>query len=682
MELRELAERIVFGEDLDADKLIDLSTADDTAPGPALQALPALPARAGAYAFCPREAPWMARPTPAALAQDAARGQLLHAFANHELLALELMALALLRFPDAPPAFRRGMVGIMREEQRHLRMYLGRMTALGVQPGEVPVNAFFWRCVADAPSPLDFVVRMALTLEQANLDFALTYARLFRLVGDGPTAALLDQVHADEIGHVRHGLRWMRTWKDPAQSDWEAFEGRLQLPLSPSRARGTELDRAVREEIGFDADFIERLCLYGRTKGRPPVVWLFQPSVEQEQRHGRGSYTPRAPVAALARDLAALPAWLGREGDVVLVPQAPGTAWLRAATAAGMPRAELVPPEDRPALAERKIGALHPWGWSPDTAAALAPFVANTLHGRTAYDPQQAILSSKAWSQALRPSLFAALAGPGIAPPSVIGAVLTEAAALDDTLAAVRATSGQQALVIKLPWSCSGDGQQRILGEITPKERATALNSLRAQGALVVEPWLPRLLDLSFHGDLDEAGRLTFRGVARFEADARGVFRRCHVGRIQAGLPTPLLRFLSDEGRKPRRLDQWARATLAHLAPHLAAHGYAGPIGVDAFLYTDPSGELRLQPLVEINPRFTMGRLALALGEHLAPGAHGTWEILRAGAIAADPPPPVCKDGRLLSGLVHTTEPRPDATFWSALQITPPATPPQTGRGG
>jgi uncharacterized ferritin-like protein (DUF455 family) len=673
VELRALAEQIVFGADLDADKLIDLGGATDAQAGPALLRPPPLPARAGPYAFSPREAPWMSRPTPAALRPDPARGQLLHAFANHELLALELMALALLRFPEAPMPFRRGLVAVMREEQRHLRLYLARMAELGVAAGEVPVNAFFWRCVADAPTPLDFIVRMSLTLEQANLDFALAYAAVFREVGDSVTADILDQVHADEVGHVRHGLHWMRAWKPPEQSDWEAFESRLKLPLSPSRARGPLLDRAVRQHIGFDEDFIEQLSLYGRTKGRPPALWLFQPSVEREIAHGAGPYSPRAAAAQLAADLAALPAWLGREGDVVLVPAAPSLPWLKQAIEAGMPRAELLPPGAREELHQRKIGSLRPWGWSPSTAAALAEFAPLTLHGRTAWDDALRPLSDKAWAQAQRAPLLAALADPALAPPAVAGHRLDDLADLDALIARVRDENGQDTVVIKAPFGCSGEGQLRVMGPLTDKQRATARNALAQQGHLLVEPWLDRLLDLSFHGDIEPDGTLTFRGVARFEADARGQFRAAHVGRMQAGLTPALLRFLSDEGRKPRRLDQWARATLQHLRPAIVARGHQGPVGVDAFLYRTLDGALRLHPLVELNPRWTMGRLALALEPLIAPGSTGRWEIVAAGSVDPNPPPPLRHQGRLRQGVVFTTEPRPQARFWSRLVISPPS---------
>ena len=73
------------------------------------------------------------------------RGLVLHFFANHELLAVELMALAILKFQDAPVNFRRGVVQTLKDEQQHVRMYRKRMAEIGVEFGQIPVSDYFWR---------------------------------------------------------------------------------------------------------------------------------------------------------------------------------------------------------------------------------------------------------------------------------------------------------------------------------------------------------------------------------------------------------------------------------------------------------------------------------------------------------------------------------------------------------
>ena len=72
------------------------------------------------------------------------------------------------------------------------------------------------------------------------------------------------------------------------------------------------------------------------------------------------------------------------------------------------------------------------------------------------------------------------------------------------------------------------------------------------------------------------------------------------------------------------------------MAAWLAARGHTGPVGVDALIARTPAG-LRLHPLVELNPRQTMGQLALALRPRLAPGTTGTLHLLDARVLGGPP---------------------------------------------
>jgi uncharacterized ferritin-like protein (DUF455 family) len=60
-----------------------------------------------------------------------ARIKCLARFAHHELMAVELFAWALLRWPDAPSALRAEFVRILADEQRHCQLYIDRVTGLG-----------------------------------------------------------------------------------------------------------------------------------------------------------------------------------------------------------------------------------------------------------------------------------------------------------------------------------------------------------------------------------------------------------------------------------------------------------------------------------------------------------------------------------------------------------------------
>ncbi len=193
------------------------------------------------------------------------RGRILHALANHELQAIELFAWALLAFPDAPLAFRRGLVAILADEQRHLGLYAERLAALGLAFGDLPVTGHFWNKLDHLGSPLELVCTMNLTFENANLDFAGDYAAAARACGDHATAAALAQVHEDEIAHVHFGWVWLHKLagdRDP----WEAYCASVKFPLGPKRARGAVLDRDARRRAGFSEAFIDALDAVAPTR--------------------------------------------------------------------------------------------------------------------------------------------------------------------------------------------------------------------------------------------------------------------------------------------------------------------------------------------------------------------------------------------------------------------------------
>lgn len=615
MRVQDWAGGLLLGDRL-PDKLCWPEALDIDAAGPALVAPPAAPGRPADWAFSTERQPF---PALSELSDPRARGRMLHVFANHELLAIELLALGLLRFPDAPRRFRQGLVTTIRDEQVHLSLYLERMIALGVQPGQVPVHSFFWDCVADMPTPLDLCVRLGLVFEQANLDWCIHYGRALRQVGDEQTAAVMDRVLDDEIGHVQHGLHWFRRWKDPGQSDWDAFVGRLSLPLSPSRARGPFVDRQVRQRAGLDEGFVDRLEVWARSKGRPPTVWAFNPDCEAEIRDPAHRSAPA--VAALERDLAALPWVLAAPHDLVRVPRPPSLPWLRHLREAGFQ-----PPELATEVGDRLVAGLSPWGWSPRMAALLGPLVTSLppLPDPTAFRKDRAAILAPAplggtscatWGEVQRAA--AALASQGFAP------------------------------AVKPVLSTAGQG---ILRRV---EEAAVRRLLATQPAVLVVPWLPRELDLSLHLDLGPDGPRT-RGFTVFQTTEGGAWRRSLASPPDLGVSGELLRFL--HGQHPRGLPGLATQVAERVAALLSPLGVRGPVGVDMLVGRLPDGRRVLHPVVELNPRWTMGRVALALRPRLAPGAVAWLSLLRPptgelGGLQRD------ERGRLRSGRLWLTDP-------------------------
>lgn len=199
-------------------------------------------------------------PPPEGMADPEQCRRVLHAFANHELQAVELFAWALLAFPEAPGTFRSGLLSILVDEQRHLSLYLQRLEQLGVSFGRWPVSGYFWNKLEHFATPLRFVCSMSLTFESANLDHTLDYAVAAESAGDDKTAAVLRQVHHEERAHVAFGLRWLEAFKEPAESPLEAWLGALAWPLRPALARGPAFHPEARKGLGFDDEWLALLA--------------------------------------------------------------------------------------------------------------------------------------------------------------------------------------------------------------------------------------------------------------------------------------------------------------------------------------------------------------------------------------------------------------------------------------
>lgn len=262
MELRAFAERILLSDTIEAKLLpIELPTTD-LLPGPAWR--PDVPQRPERLRFAGRkQAPLM--PPPKSFRHPEKRALAHHIMANHELQALEVMALTLCAFPAAPPAFRLGMVNIMADEQRHTRMHIERAAVLGLQFGAVPVNGYFWEKAREFTSVLDYLAGLPLTFEGGNLDHTLEFAESFEAAGDARSAALMRVIHRDEIEHVRFGLDWLRQLKPPELSDWEAYVAHLHFPLKPEKSKGKVFQEEARRQAGMSDEFLAQLAKVERT---------------------------------------------------------------------------------------------------------------------------------------------------------------------------------------------------------------------------------------------------------------------------------------------------------------------------------------------------------------------------------------------------------------------------------
>ncbi len=248
----EFARKILEGEDLE-DKLLDESIEFDEFKE---YSLPQLPGRRRKISFSDKQikfpkAPSLNLPDKKALA--------LHSFANHELLAIEMMAAAILLYPHKTEddiRFKRGVFSALKDEQKHLQLYIGRLNELGYEFGDFPLNDFFWRQMEKLNTPAEYLSVMALTFEAANLDFAQYYAKIFAELGDKKTSGILQTVLEDELSHVALGAHWLKKWRGD-RTLWEYYLEILPWPLTPARSKGIAYDPDLHLRAIGDESFLE-----------------------------------------------------------------------------------------------------------------------------------------------------------------------------------------------------------------------------------------------------------------------------------------------------------------------------------------------------------------------------------------------------------------------------------------
>jgi uncharacterized ferritin-like protein (DUF455 family) len=204
-------------------------------------------------------------PRAGALRDPRRRAQILHTFFHHELQAAELMAWALLAFPETPRAFRVGLLHVLADEVRHANMYAREIERLGSRIGDFPVRDWFWSRVPSARSAVEFCAVFGMGFEGANLDHAPRFAARFRDAGDEEGARVQDLVAEEEVPHVTFALRWFSRWTGGAEfSSWAAC---LPPPISPMLLRGDPIERKERLRAGFSEDFLDALSAWQKKPG-------------------------------------------------------------------------------------------------------------------------------------------------------------------------------------------------------------------------------------------------------------------------------------------------------------------------------------------------------------------------------------------------------------------------------
>lgn len=305
---------------------------------------------------------------------------------------------------------------------------------------------------------------------------------------------------------------------------------------------------------------------------------IFNPQHDLALSEGSPWY--RAPKSALqfAADCALLPIWYADEGDSVISPM-PDNVWWHG-MCGRFPRLKNI--DIKQNIANGDI--LEPWGQDAE------------VYYRLKTEPQVDITRIKELSdRKMTCRAFEHLRKHGVTGLPTTPATLTTIEEID------RFIKNNDRWVLKLPLSGSGIGVIKGDRSLDEGMRNRLINELKRNGHIMGEPYYDKVIDFAMEFHRAKDGKCFFDGYSLFTTTEKGIY----AGNLLASNAVIESRIALHIAKE--RLLVTQRVLSEFISKEYT--GYAGPIGVDMMVYKDGTN-YRLNPVVEINVRHTMGMVA------------------------------------------------------------------------
>jgi hypothetical protein len=141
------------------------------------------------------------------------------------------------------------------------------------------------------------------------------------------------------------------------------------------------------------------------------------------------------------------------------------------------------------------------------------------------------------------------------------------------------------------------------------------------------------VLDFSIQLEMGGHG-LKLCGFTGLLNDDRGQFQANYAeSHHHKRIPSRIISEFNSPTDVSGRLLEFYDDVFQSLEVELKKAGFSGPIGIDAFIYRDTAGVIRLKPIVEINPRYTMGRLTVELMRQTCQASVGKFRLVNSAVL-------------------------------------------------
>lgn len=399
-------------------------------------------------------------------------------------------------------------------------------------------------------------------------------------------------------------------------------------------------------------------------------VFYFNPTCELAVSNGSFSYRPPLLLQEMESDLSILPFVFGNSSDYVLTDNPPSSEFLLRLQNAGFDLPKFIGLTKLEELPEGTIKSILPWGWSP-----AAHFKLKNLKQKSAnefktskifnWEEGHQLLFERKTSLDFLKKLISGNPPDWFISNTMIGEIVSSCEEIDDRL-----SFGE--VVIKAPLSSSGRGIQIIRkAKLNESNKQWISGVLKKQKYLIIEPFLEKMVDLSFQFQIKSKTDIKYLGYSVFETNTNGQYR----GTLIHPDSQQILQGLNAE-KFEEIVESSAELIKKGLLNSVYANLHCGYLGVDSMLFK-AGGQIKMQPCIEINSRMNMGILTLLVERKIHRDAKGKLELFYGNrgefynfsTSQLKKNPLKLKDGKLFQGFLPLVEPTPNKKFGSYIDL-------------
>ncbi len=400
-------------------------------------------------------------------------------------------------------------------------------------------------------------------------------------------------------------------------------------------------------------------------------IYYFNPTCELAVANGSFSYQPPLLLQEMKRDLSILPFVFCTENDFVLTDNPPSTDFLQILADTGFNLPTFCRLADLESLPKGSFDAISPWGWSPAAHFKLKnlkekcseSFKASPVYNWTA---EYKLLFERSTSLDFLTGILNNNPPDWFIGKEMVGKKVTSCDEIDLLL------KKHSPLVLKAPMSSSGRGIQIIRKtHLNTSNRQWISGVQKQQNYLIAEPYLEKLMDLSFQFQVLQNAEIEYLGYSIFETNSNGQYN--------GTFTHPMLNKFINEKYIPElefRIEETAKVLKSALETSAYPIEHRGFIGVDALIFGNEE-YLMVQPCIEINSRMNMGVLTMFLERIIHPESEGKFELFYGNegefnTFATEQTQlnsPIFKEGLFYSGFLPLVEPSEKSKFGAYVSL-------------